>query len=626
MKNLFILLALYLITGLQYVWSADVGVTSSFPLEEKCYTINRNGNALAYIKEGDDHILRTGGYDNTQKCYWQFIKTENPDCYYIKNVTSGMYMQSSKRGLSEAIPVGVLPVEFKVMVDQTQGAATKGYYYLCSTDQSINNQTDGTLGLNFGTDAVVAYYIKTGRGNSYWQIEETNYDYEGILFSSAKDFASEGLTNKYTLSLSDGRNLSVKGDTAVLEPKSAAKNQAWFFVGMSNSKEGYLIASYNQIGATLNITESGEYDVTRKEKPTRWYAKRIEKEGKNYFSFIPYDRKEEQEGHLKINGDSLFLLANYRSQYSLATQIYSLPCGLQGESYITSLTVSGEDVQEELRYSTETKPSTYHTLFTQDKAAVSVGCPFGLDMKLNKTASSLQTFVYFDWNADGVFETMVIYNDAMQITVPQNATLGKTRMRIRITTNGLQDAEDDVVGTVYDFVFRVVKPVIDRVVTVKSNAELRGTVLISDVNSGSTQLKTRYGTEVSVVAAPKGRAEFICWKNGTQIVSTDETYVFNVTEHVELTAFFSPNTALENSICPSTTTTRSFLYTLNCEAGVLRVITDAEVKSLEIYTNNGTLIRKAIQKEISVAGLPIETYIVKVRTVSGDSGKKIVIQ
>ena len=626
MKNSFILLALYLITGLQYVWSADIGATLSFPSQGKCYTINRYGNTLAYIKEGDDLFLRTGEYDNTQKCYWQFVQTENPDCYYIKNVTSGMYIQSSKRGLSETIPVGPLPVEFKVMVDQTQGAATKGYYYLCSTDQNINNQTDGTLGLNFGTGAVVAYYIKTGRGNSYWQIKETNYDYEAVLFSSAKDFASEGSANKYTLSLSKDRNLAVKGEGIVSEPKSAAKNQAWFFVGTSNSKEGYLIASYNQIGATLNVNELGEYDVSQKENPTRWYAKRIEKEGKNYLSFIPYDRKEQQEGHLKIDGDSLFLLGNYRSQYSLATQIYSLPCGLQDESYITSLTVSGQDVQDELRYNAESKPSTYYTLFTQDKAAVSVGCPFSLDIKLNKTAPSQQTFVYFDWNADGVFETIVAYNDVMQIAVPQDATLGKTRMRIRITNNGLQDAEDDVVGAVYDFVFRVVKPMTQRVVTVKSNAELRGTVLISNALSGSTQLNALYGTEVSVVAAPKGRAEFICWKNGAQVVSTDETYVFNVTQHVELTAFFSPNTDLENSICPSTTTTQSFLYTLNCEGGVLRVVTDAKVKSVEIYTNNGTLIEKTTQKAISVAGLPAETYIVKVRTVSGDSGKKIVIQ
>lgn len=119
---------------------------------------------------------------NTNKQYWQFVPTEKANCYYIQNVTSKRYVQSSKTpGESKQIKVGNTPVEFEIKPNTNDGAgAFKGYYYLCSTDQTIDNTVDGTLGLNYASTQgqVVAFHIRYNRGNSYWDIQESAYDYE----------------------------------------------------------------------------------------------------------------------------------------------------------------------------------------------------------------------------------------------------------------------------------------------------------------------------------------------------------------------------------------------------------------------------------------------------------------
>lgn len=141
-----------------------------------CYTIHRNGNTSAYIYQ-NGNVMGTGSLSN-EKCFWWILEpTGKEDCYYIRNATTGDYVQSSVQTLSSLVPMGKEPVEFQIRKDETPGAATAGFYYMASTDQKISVATDGTLGLNFGPNGVVAYYIRTGRGNSYWQIEESEYAY-----------------------------------------------------------------------------------------------------------------------------------------------------------------------------------------------------------------------------------------------------------------------------------------------------------------------------------------------------------------------------------------------------------------------------------------------------------------
>lgn len=158
---------------------ADDGHT--FPEKGKVYVIHRNNDSNSYIYENGS-VLNTAPKTNTNKQYWQFVPTEKANCYYIQNVTSKRYVQSSKTpGVSQQIKVGNTPVEFEIRPNTNDGAgALKGYYYLCSTDQTIDNTQDGTLGLNYASaqGQVVAFHIRYNRGNSYWDIQESAYDYE----------------------------------------------------------------------------------------------------------------------------------------------------------------------------------------------------------------------------------------------------------------------------------------------------------------------------------------------------------------------------------------------------------------------------------------------------------------
>lgn len=158
---------------------ADDGHT--FPEKGKVYVIHRNNDSNSYIYENGSK-LHAAPKTNTNKQYWQFVPTEKANCYYIQNVTSKRYVQSSKTpGVSQQIKVGNTPVEFEIRPNTNDGAgALKGYYYLCSTDQTIDNTQDGTLGLNYASaqGQVVAFHIRYNRGNSYWDIQESAYDYE----------------------------------------------------------------------------------------------------------------------------------------------------------------------------------------------------------------------------------------------------------------------------------------------------------------------------------------------------------------------------------------------------------------------------------------------------------------
>ncbi|MBO5699344.1 MAG: hypothetical protein J6R79_05000 [Bacteroidaceae bacterium] len=168
MKKLF-LWFLAFITSFQ-VWAFE---------QDKYYAINRNGESGAYIY-ASGLMMKTGSMkDNDGSYVWQFIPTENDDCYYIKNVSTNTYVQSTNISLSSTVALGSDPVEYMV----STGAGTTGSgttYFLASTDQgTINFAEDATLGLNKGANGVVAYYIKTGRGNSYWNITEVNFSPEG---------------------------------------------------------------------------------------------------------------------------------------------------------------------------------------------------------------------------------------------------------------------------------------------------------------------------------------------------------------------------------------------------------------------------------------------------------------
>lgn len=305
--------------------------THTFPAEGKTYLIHRFGDANSYIYESGTSLCASPN-TKTQKQYWQFIPTQKDNCYYIQNVTSKKYVQSSNTTVEAQIKVGADPVEFEIKPNTTEGAAPKGYYYMCSTDQTIDTSKDGTLGLNYqqSSGKVVAYYIRYNRGNSYWDIVESSYDYE----------------------------------------------------------------------APAPIT---------------------------------------------------------RSDYSRQLGVYVLPCGEKGDAHLRSLTISGapEAVRQSLQYVATAQPSTYYLVDRKDTAQVVAGSTFHLNYEATNLGTDYTVTAYFDWNADGEFETSHAFlnnaNGTADINVPDSVKDGKVRMRIRITDNGMEEADDDVHGQTYDF-------------------------------------------------------------------------------------------------------------------------------------------------------------------------------
>ena len=139
--------------------------------ESKYYVINRNGNSSAYMYANGNNILASSLDKTNGNFIWQLIPTGTTNGYYLKNVGSGMYAQTCNIALSSLVELGANPVEY--IVSTGAGSTT---YFMASNDQgAINYNEDATLGLNFGASGVCAFYIKTGRGNSYWTITETNY-------------------------------------------------------------------------------------------------------------------------------------------------------------------------------------------------------------------------------------------------------------------------------------------------------------------------------------------------------------------------------------------------------------------------------------------------------------------
>ena len=227
--------------------------------------------------------------------------------------------------------------------------------------------------------------------------------------------------------------------------------------------------------------------------------------------------------------------------------VYFRPCGVVGNTYLTTATIGGVDP---ISYVASAKPGSFHVPYSKDHGAVMPGSEFEVNITLNcNTDPDLKANAYFDWNADGEFEaTAAIALDGTagvaSVTVPEGAVSGDTRMRIRLNSNGLDRADDDVEGFVYDFPFAVVGA--ERKVLVDVNGADRGTATLSA--SAATYV---VGTQLTATATPKGNATFDSWREGGVVVSRETEYTFAVANrNMTLKAYFTPNTEVTD-IAPS---------------------------------------------------------------------------
>ena len=165
-----------------------------------------------------------------------------------------------------------------------------------------------------------------------------------------------------------------------------------------------------------------------------------------------------------------------RSEYSKRLGIYVLPCGDKGAAYLKSLSITGENgnVTNALNYTASAQPSNYYNMVRTDSAEVIKGKAFNLKYEAEGMTSDYTVTAYFDWDKDGVFESKHEFlsdkSGYAEITVPAEAAEGKSRMRIRVNDNGLDDADDDVNGATYDFqIFVTNDPTVTKVNDIVAN-------------------------------------------------------------------------------------------------------------------------------------------------------------
>ncbi len=615
--------------------ASDETVRTSHRLPEtagKYFTLNRNGNQNAFLQERADGSLGAAAFDEAQKCFWQFEATGNEDCYYIRNATSGLYVQSTKVALSTAVTMGATPVEFKIATDETSGAATNGFYYLASTDQEVSNATDGTLGLNYSNGNVLAFHIKTGRGNSYWDIKEAAYDYEEAYFNSVPSLDEAADAQRYTLLTPAAKMLMVGTDDALLTAEPVIDPRGgWFFVGTRNSAGGFLIASAAYPDRTLNRTAEGTHVLEASDAPTRWFVEQVEHEGANYLTFIPFELRGQASGHLIIGGDSLFMLDNYRSSYGSLLGLYNQPCGVRTNDYLTAASITGSEVLSELRYAVDGAPSSYYTLYTLQQAVVCPGTTFTVSLTRVLTGTTYHLYAYFDWNGDGTFETMQEIKTGRRLTkaninVPADAREGRTRMRIRLTENTFSGAEEDVEGATYDFILHVAPARSERILSVAANVAERGAATIVTPTAEAGSLTAAYDTPCTVRATAWGDAEFICWRQGREVVSTEAEYSFTLTEDKALTAVFSPLTIqLPDGLShPAAEMDASQLH-FSLDGSVLTVTHPEAPRAVCLYNVAGAPVRTTSESSFSVEGLPAGTYIIKVYGAKGCCSRTVLL-
>ena len=275
--------------------------------------------------------------------FWKLIPTGKANCYYVQNATTGRYVQSTKQNLSAQIPMGSNPVEIQIGKDGTSGASTNGasFYYFCSTDQT--NIPGGALGLNLNGSKpganVVAWSAASGNQNSYWTVSETEYTYEPRIVPLVESIDEAATATKYALAAKDGKWMAAENGTVSLTEKGTEDRFAWFFVGTSNKKEGIYLVNMAEPTKVLTLNDDGSYGFAEPEQGTRWFvAEKEAEDGSTTLTFVPHAQKDEAEpAYLTAGGVSEFMLANYRSGYSLATQIYFLPCSGQTEQLLYTI-------------------------------------------------------------------------------------------------------------------------------------------------------------------------------------------------------------------------------------------------------------------------------------------------
>lgn len=597
------------------------------------YNIVWKNNTSSYMSEEADGSLTVAGYDVSRRCFWELIPAEDKDCYYVRNTATGRYIGTCNMPPSSAstVKTSASPVAYYIGKTAATIADISGCYWFTSTDCSnYSDEAASPRALNKdgASDNIITWQAGPNNGNyrtgSYWRLVKTENLYEVQPFLPSAELNHPQY--RYTVISTENKALEMAADgTLSWQKPSGLPEQEWYFIGHSNADGGYLLAN---VGNNKTITAMGEEE-------THWCVFESHTQPNSYV-FRPFAEKNNETANLTIDGNSQFHFILQRSRFALSAQIYELPCGALSAQYLAKASITGNGAAVPMTYPLPSqngntlthpvaaRPTGWYTLYTQDKASVCPGKTIYIKLELNSAPVTGQNaYLYFDWNRDGVFETCqpLTINPVMttSIDVPMNAIIGKSRMRFRLTENGLEGGDDEVIGQIIDFVLNVVETHDEEFpVSVSSNDEARGTAALSE------DMTSTSGT---AIATPKGNASFICWREGKKIVSVDANYTFERDHIINLTAFFSPNTIeVPVGIANAENTSQNILVEISAENRSIQVKTNTDVKRLLLFSADGTLQASTHGKTLCTDGLPRGMYIVKVVTDQKDATTKVIVK
>ena len=155
-----------------FILSMTTAVLAQTFSADKVYTIVCKPDFNTFMRDMGTGTLLLG-YE-TSGSLWTFIPTGNEDCYYVKNVTTGNYIQACPDSEVPAT-MGTTPVEYYIKGDANGGQAGENFYRMTSTDRTPHDFSAGTIGLNrHGENTRVQGFASVVGANqwSVWRILE----------------------------------------------------------------------------------------------------------------------------------------------------------------------------------------------------------------------------------------------------------------------------------------------------------------------------------------------------------------------------------------------------------------------------------------------------------------------
>lgn len=571
----------------------------------KVYTIRWQNNSTSYITEQADGSLAVGDYSIANKVFWEFIPTQNENCFYIKNTATGHYLGSCNmvQNAASRVSVSTTPQEYYVGGPVSTSGVNNNCFWLSSTDCENYNTADASAGRGLNKDGgssyIITYYTGTGNVGSYWSIEETGDLYEVQPFTPSAQIGA--VAAAYHIINAQGLAYNANGKWEALSPQSKA--QQWYFVGNSNAGGGYQIVSMID---NTPLNDGTKYTVDATE------------------GFAPYHFMNGEQ-RLQLGDESEFTFTTARSEFALKYQIYKMPCGSTGDVFIQKANIGNDFRYPMPTYANNSvtngnasAPANKYVFLTRDMATVVQGDEqVPLAIALNRAPGSYKVYLYLDWDKDGFFEVaQELEGTAQEITttfaVPADAALGKTRARLRVTDNGLAGADDDTHGEVLDLLLNVVRD---------GGELIEPVIMVNDHKRGEATW-----ADGIALATAKNQAMFLYWSENYRVVSVENTYeIAASTLPRTLMAYFTPEsdeiTGIDDEILASVDNDAQIIF----DRSKITVRSVAQVKAIVVFATDGAKVAGTNSDMLLLNGVSNGVYIVKAITANGMASAKIII-